>query len=202
MTELIFTQITRLLNLALKLSPAVYEALAAEREQALAVIVSGTPWRILITLRAQELIISSFDEPDEANCILRAPPATLLKLLLTQDQQLLRQPEVSLQGDLLVMKTFANLSSQLDLDWEEILSKYLGDVAAFATMERARAGKKFFGQTVNSMCDNTRDYLQDELALLAPKILVTDFLNAVTDTSLDCNRLEARLHRLEQRIAS
>lgn len=200
--QAVYQHITRLVNLALKLSPELFDGLAGEPRQSLAIIISGTPWQICLTLAEQELLITDYDGSTQADCTLKAPPATLANLLLTQQQQLLQQDQVELTGDPLVLKTFSKLGEQLDIDWEELLSKYVGDAVAYATMQQAKRGQTATSEVAANLSDDLRDYLQDELALLAPKAMMESFLSHVTDTTLQCDRLTARIARLERQRSS
>ncbi|TPW10608.1 MAG: hypothetical protein FD130_2174 [Halothiobacillaceae bacterium] len=108
---------------------------------------------------------------------------------------------VEIQGDLEVGRQMSELLNGLDIDWEEQLSKYIGDVAAHQVGNVARSLMQWGQQTAERMARNSVEYLQEESRDLPHPIEVGELLDAVDGLRSDVDRLEARLQRLEKNLA-
>lgn len=127
-------------------------------------------------------------------------PLALMQLLLArQPNQLLFNKVVSIDGDIHVLQDLQRLLSELDIDWEEHLSRFVGDVPAHLVGNAVRGAKSWRRQRFNSFKQNMTEYVQEELAWLPPREEVNDFMNDVDQLREDVDRLETRYNRLKMR---
>lgn len=103
------------------------------------------------------------DYAGEVDTILAGTPLALLKMGLSkQTAPLLLKGEISIEGDTQLGREFKKVLASLNIDWEEVAAKLLGDVSAhqlFKTLHSIHAwGKK----ALHSIAENTSEYLQEE----------------------------------------
>ena len=110
--------------------------------------------------------------------------------------------DVTIEGDAAVGREFQTALAQLDIDWEEQLSRLLGDAAAHQIGRFWREFQSWGRQTGDLLGRNTGEYLQHELRLLPPRPAVEQFLSAVDILREDTDRLAARIERLRRRLAT
>jgi ubiquinone biosynthesis accessory factor UbiJ len=106
--------------------------------------------------------------------------------------------ELQISGDIDLGSRFKRILESVDLDWEEPLSRVLGDVVAHRIGETARSVFGWSRRAVDHLARDTVEYFQEESRLLAPRVRVEEFLEAVDTLRLDADRLQQRLERLER----
>ncbi len=138
----------------------------------------------------------------EPDCLLRGSPLALARLGLgDKGEQALFSGAVSVEGDTETAQRFGALWAQLDIDWEEQLSRLTGDPIAHQAGRLVRGLGRWAGGTADTFRANLQEYLQEELGLLPTAAEVSDFAAEVEGLRDDVERLAARLTRLERRQA-
>ncbi|MBT8765694.1 ubiquinone biosynthesis accessory factor UbiJ [Metapseudomonas boanensis] len=135
-----------------------------------------------------------------ADCRLRAPASSLLRLATTREKSaVLHSPEVSLDGDSAVLLELADIIQDLELDWEYELSRWLGPVGTqlLAGHLRSRAG--WVGQSLDSLRQNLADYLAEESRTLVGRREADARFAELDRLKLALDRLDARVERLTPR---
>lgn len=106
--------------------------------------------------------------------------------------------DIEVSGDLIFLQDFKNILSDIDPDWEEGLSKIIGDPLAHAVgdfFRTAQDTQKTFRQQFGR---NLTEYLQEETECLPTRHEIEDFYKAVDKLYLDTERLDARLALLDK----
>lgn len=91
---------------------------------------------------------------------------------------------------------------RMDVDWEEQLSKAVGDVAAHQLGNLWRGLRGWGRRSADTLVRDGVEYLQQELHALPPRPAVEQFLSAVDTLREDADRLTARIERLRRRTAA
>ena len=100
---------------------------------------------------------------------------------------------LTIEGDIELGRQFRDFLHSIDIDWEEHLSKFTGDVIAHRVGSFARNLQQWGKNAAASMQQNITEYLQEEKHLLVTKAEMEDFINEVTHLRQDVERLEAKL---------
>lgn len=107
--------------------------------------------------------------------------------------------KIEMIGDIGTGEKIREILKKIDIDWEEHLSRVVGDVASHQLMKGARkmkaVGKKFF----DTLRANITEYAQLEGAWLPTEQETEIFLKAVGKLRDDVDRLEARVQGLKHR---
>lgn len=126
--------------------------------------------------------------------------AGLVRLSQSEDSaSSMLESDVEIHGDMRVAEAFSRLLSDASIDWEEILSKWVGDSAAHQTGKAVRLSNGWIKDSVESMKANTSEYLSEEARIVAAEAEVEMFMEEVDDLRFAVERLDARLKLLEAR---
>jgi ubiquinone biosynthesis protein UbiJ len=135
----------------------------------------------------------------EADCRLRAPAASLLRLATGKDKTaVLHSPQVELDGDSAVLLELAGILQDLELDWEYELSRWLGPVGSQLLGSHIRSRANWTGKTLDSLRLNLADYLNEESRSLVGQREAEARFAELDRLKLDLDRLDARIERLIQ----
>jgi ubiquinone biosynthesis protein UbiJ len=101
--------------------------------------------------------------------------------------------KLEIEGDIHLAQMFNHILQQIEIDWEELISAFTGDIVAHRIGSFARGLKRWSLQTKKSLGSNLTEYLQEESAHLPTREEVEDFFADVAELQHDLARLEARL---------
>ena len=104
---------------------------------------------------------------------------------------------IKIDGDMGLGNHFSQILREIDVDWEELLSRAVGDVVAHHLGQVVRNAQGWLGDSSHAMRLNTQEYLQEEARLVPADAEIRQYLDAVDTLRADTDRLEARLKRLE-----
>lgn len=146
-------------------------------------------------------VLDSFDGTPDA--VIRGTPWGMLRLVLPgQAREAFSSGAVEISGDVELGRRFKELFDGMDIDWEEQLSRVTGDVIAHQIGRSARAARAFGRDTLTTLGRNFAEYQQEEARNLPAAGEVTEFLTAVDTLRDDVARVEARIARLQARLAA
>jgi ubiquinone biosynthesis protein UbiJ len=157
----------------------------------------------LFILPSDEGLLLAAHWAAEADCTLRAPASSLLRLALSQDKTaVLHGPEVELEGDSAVLLELVGVLQDLELDWEYELSRWLGPVASPLLGGQLRSSARWTRDSLANLTHNLADYLSEESRTLVGQREAEARFAELDQTKLDLERLEARFERLALSLKS
>ncbi len=116
------------------------------------------------------------------------------------DTDAVTQGSIHINGDVETGQNFQKALSQLDLDWEELLARYIGDTPARKTANTIRGLGGWTVETMRLCRENLADYLVEEARLLPSKPALSRFAQANNELRRCVDRAEQRLAKIDQRI--
>lgn len=99
-------------------------------------------------------------------------------------------------GDIGLAQEFQNIMKSIDIDWEEYLSAYTGDVLAHTLGNIFKAGAEYTAYASNKMREDISEYLMYEKRVLLSDIEVNEFISKIDVLRDDVERLKIRIDRL------
>ena len=139
------------------------------------------------------------DAPDAA---IEGSPVDLLRASDKQNStSQLFAGHVQLHGDTALAQRFSQALADLSIDWEEHLSKWLGDTVAHAVAQRAKKAAGTAGEVTSLGKTNLSEYLTEELRVLPHHFEVEAFISDLEKTRDDVERLSARINLLIKGLA-
>ncbi|HET7202987.1 MAG TPA: SCP2 sterol-binding domain-containing protein [Steroidobacteraceae bacterium] len=162
----------------------------------LALALEGTPVTLYFKIGDGRIAIDTRHEGD-VDARLAGTPLGLLSLVGRAGADGMRSAGVRIEGDAEVAQRFQNLLQQAQPDFEEELSRVIGDVAAHQVANLARGILGWGRKAADSFAQNVAEYLQEEGRDVPTRVEIEEFLEAVDHLREAADRLEARLARLE-----
>ena len=93
---------------------------------------------------------------------------------------------------------FAAMLQNLDIDWEEQLSQWVGDVAAHTTMQAFKRLSSHAEHTFDSLRELLRDSIVDEKPIAIDRSQFNQHCQQVDELRSATARLEARINQLSE----
>ncbi|MEE7626038.1 SCP2 sterol-binding domain-containing protein [Methylobacter sp. Wu8] len=108
--------------------------------------------------------------------------------------------EVKIEGDMQTGRKFQELFAKLDIDLEEKLSQFTGDIIAHKVANFFRAGQNWSKDSLETFRLNAKEFLQEETRDL-PAVPEADIFYAqVDELRTDFDRLQSRIDRLKSTL--
>lgn len=146
----------------------------------------------------QELVKLNTRDGEGADCVIAGSPLTLLRLAGSDPQAAFRDGSANIDGDALIGQTFQKFLKYARPDWEEELSRLVGDVAAHQLVRGFNSLLDWGRQSSQSMARNAAEYFQEESRDLPSASEAQRFMCEVDDLREQADRVEARIARLEK----
>ena len=147
----------------------------------------------LIILENGSLAIAG--ETNIADATVTIPPSLLLRLIAKDEAAKL---QINISGDTHLATELAKVFTHIRWDYEDDLSKLVGDASAYTVGQFARNAAQSAKESSIHLAEMLADYWQEANPLIAKKHHVEEF-NAQVDTlRSDVERFEKRLARLMQ----
>ena len=123
---------------------------------------------------------------------------SLIMRLLAKDETAKMQIEI--EGDTHLASELAKVLTNMQWDYEEDLSKLVGDVPAYNIGQFTRNASQSVKDASINVAEMFSEYWQEENPLIAKKRHVEQFNSAVDTLRADVDRLEKRLAKLSQQL--
>ncbi|MGG5873643.1 ubiquinone biosynthesis accessory factor UbiJ [Pseudomonas peli] len=187
------------LNRVLAMDSTALPRLARLSGRVIAVECSAPNMQLFILPSANGLQLAA-QWAGEADCRLRAPASSLVRLATSKDKtSILHSPDVSLDGDSAALLELAGILQDLELDWEYELSRWLGPVGSQLLGGHLRSRVNWSNQALDSLRLNLADYLSEESRSLVGQREADARFAELDHLKLSLDRLDARIERLAQR---
>jgi len=199
--QLLSAAIENALNRYIRLDPDGPAAFASLEGRVIVIELSGIDVSLAIFPSADEfMLLTDFD--GEADACLRGTPLAFAKLALAEDKRdQLFSGEIELSGDTRLANKFSLLFSQLNIDWEELLAKGLGDIAAHKIGNGLRGFQQWLARAGHSVSLDSGEYLQEEARLSPANAELRSFIEQVDQLREGTDRLAARLKLLHNQLS-
>lgn len=184
----------------LQLAPESLAQLGRLQGKVIAVELRGLKQTLYMLPDPQGMMIQSH-YAGEADATLSGTPVSFAELSLSHNpNRVLFRGDVEITGDIKLGQDFKRILDELDVDWEEVLSQYTGDVVAHKVGDLLRGINQWGKNALSTLGQNGAEYLQQESFDLPFKEEVQPFLGEVNQVRDDVERLAARVARLQQQL--
>ncbi|GAB3104913.1 hypothetical protein G8770_21285 [Aestuariicella hydrocarbonica] len=137
-------------------------------------------------------ISTHIDNP--TTCLRGTLPGLLM--LATSDRVNLADANVEAWGNTALLADIKTIASELDLDWEEAINEWLGDVAGHQLAEKARRQFRWLKARGQNGKRLLSEFLTEELRAIPSAAELQQFSAQVDDLRLAADRIQARVERL------
>jgi ubiquinone biosynthesis accessory factor UbiJ len=191
-----------LLNRNIAQSPLARQLCRGLQGKVLALQLAGLPAGVPATVYFHSTgdglgIATHPSSPPDAS--LTGTPLSMLRLAGTRDMSTLRASGIRIEGSADIAQAFSELLSTARPDFEEELSRVIGDVAAHQVGNAARALLDFGRRAAGTLAQNTAEYLQEEGRDVPARTEAEELHADIDRLRDDVERLEARLALLQDK---
>ncbi len=137
------------------------------------------------------------EEAQEFTSIIHSNIISLARMAMGADyQSMLNSGALKIEGDVEFANQLRSIFVQIDIDWEEVASKYVGDTVAYQAGLFVNKFKSYKSRSVENFRLDVSEYLQEESRILPTKVELDHFMSNVDELDANVQRLEARIQRL------
>jgi ubiquinone biosynthesis protein UbiJ len=147
----------------------------------------------LYLLFCDNLLEITSSKPENINLTISGPLMDFVAMAIKKQNLNFRETEIVIQGSLSTAEDLQQLIIELDIDWEEELSKYTGDVIAHQALYLIKQLKQYQATSSILLEEMISEYLQEESGLLPNHDEINGFMQAVDELRLQVDRLEAKV---------
>lgn len=183
------------INTYLQMDPETLQRLARFSDKVIAIELQDTGITLFCLPQAQGMTIMS-QYQGEPDTTISGRPVSLAKLTILNDTQVMFAGDVTISGDVELGQGFKKLLENMDIDWEEHLSRVTGDIIAHKTGHAIREMASWWRNNSKRSQENAREYLQEEVQVIPDKEEVEAFFAGVETLRDDAARLAARISQL------
>ena len=148
-------------------------------------------------------VLGSYPDEEQGGIVdatIHGSPMALMRLSTSDNAgETMLKSDVEIEGDMRVAEKFSAILREVDIDWEELLSRLVGDIVAHQAGQVTRNITGWFKDTSEAMQQNTAEYLTEESDITPAEAEVTSFMDQVDDIRMDVDRLEARIKLLQSK---
>lgn len=193
--SLLAPTIETVINQVIKLDPDAKERLNALNGKLIKFELTDLQQSVFFKIDESYIVVKeSFEET--ANAELKGNSLSFFNLALSEQQDPLFKGEVLFSGDIQTAQKFQRFFEQLDIDWEEHLSQYTGDVIAHELFKTGKSFHNWAMETLDTAKLNFSEYLRFESRSTPASIELENFYEDVADLKSDVSRLEQKINRL------
>lgn len=193
-----------IVNQALDYDPSSQQKIAKLAPKVLAIEISKPSFNIYIRFADSDhqqgiQLLSHFEgEPDAA---LSGELSAFINVATGPDKHAaLTQSDLQIRGSSQLALSLADLMNDLNIDWEAMIAKITGPVAAHVIGKQARGIFGWIKKTGEKLQDDVISYVRDERQMAAHKLEGEDRFRQIHQLRLDTERLEARVQRLAAKL--
>ena len=185
----------KVINQALRLDPESLKRITKLEGKVIALEIQGSGIEFYLVPNAQGLRIQSIFE-GEPDVRIKGGLFSLVRMGLSDHPASLFGKGVEMEGDTHLGRQVQQVLDGLDVDWEEQLSRFTGDVVAHQIGNVVRDFTRWGASTVETLGRDVAEYLQEESRDLVVKAELTPFLDQVDTLRSDVDRLTQRIAQL------
>ena len=191
-----FNLLENAFNHYLALDPEAPDKLKAFDGRVICLDIRGTAKRIYLSITGNRVVfLDAHDAEPDATII--GSPAALIKLGVNRDTApLFFSGEVEIRGNTRLGRQFKSLLADMDIDWEEQLSRLVGDIAAHRISDAFNVLRNWGRTAAGNFADDVGEYLQEESRDVVSEAEMAIFFQQVDECRDGAERIKARIDRL------
>lgn len=156
---------------------------------------------VYVAFREEGIGVMATSPSTEVDLVVRGSSGSLWRLAQsTHDTFQDHVQAVRITGDLNLAQSIKVFFHGIDIDWEEQMSRFTGDVIAHQAFRGISALREWKQEILGNFKINFREYLQEELRYFPVLHEIETFLQAVDDVRDGVEHLEARILRLGRQV--
>jgi ubiquinone biosynthesis accessory factor UbiJ len=194
---LLLEKIEKYLNKVLELDEDSLSSLNQLSGKVISLELLNTDFCIYILPFEKGVQLRSLYEDDVNVKIRGTPPDVLTYMLKTRTKSADFAGSIEVIGDVGLAQDFQAIVFNLNLDWEEQLSRWFGDTVAHQMARVLKEIGSFGANASDKFQQDVSEYLRFETEMTMHSSEMNEFVDAVDTLRNDTERLKMRINRLE-----
>lgn len=193
----------RTLNALLARDPAAPARLAQLAGRRLLVRLEQPNLELIIHYHHAGLDLLRGEDIDEADvdAVVELTPETLSEWVSGASvERLMFDGKLAVRGHIHLLEATRQLLFDLDIDWENELARWLGDLPAHSLAEGLRRTARWGMRAKNELFQDVSEYVFEEARLLPGRQQRRVLREHLTELEVATDRLEARFNRLQRKL--
>jgi len=187
-------------NKTLEHDPASKARLAKLQGKTMVLHISSVDQSLAVTPHPSGLEFSG-SIPEHVDVTLKASIGAMIKITRDGMEDAELEPgELEIMGDPIVGQRFAQVMSELEIDWHSLLAEQIGDGPAHIVTTAADQAKDFASTSQSHIKEFISKTVKEDMAIVPEKADVEAFLDDVDTIRADADRLFARIKRLQNKL--
>ncbi len=188
------------LNTWLKLDGETLPRFASMQDKVICLHITGLDIKLYFLPDAHSIQVMG-NYAGKADTTIRGSAMTLMRMSTAQNSgKVLLASDAHIEGNMGLGTRFSQLLQEVDIDWEDLLAKLVGDIAAHQIGNVSRESIGWIKNTEHAMRLNLAEYLSEESHLLPADAEVAYYLDQIDTMRMDTDRLAARVKRLQHKL--
>jgi len=192
LSQLIANTLEMSVNRYLALDPYAVEACNDLEGRSIMLELRELKFPIYFKVENNRLKVYSVLE-EKVDAKIKSSIPVLFKMAVTGSDETLLGSGTEMSGNMDVGRQFRNIFKNMAIDWEEIVSKYTGDIVAHRLGNGVRDLRRWMGNSAEIIKRDVTEYLQEESLLLPAKYEIENYIQQVDEIRQAADRAEARL---------
>ncbi len=185
----------KIVNKVLSLDEETLAALAILAGNVIEIDVLNTEFRMFILPSGKGITLETEYE-GKADVAIKGTPSALLGMISAEK---IGAGDVEINGNVGLAQKFKSILRNVEIDWEEYLSQFIGDIASHKIGNFLRQVSRFAKKSGKTIGMDISEYLRYEKEALPDRSEVDEFNQAIDKLRDDVERLQKRLERLEKK---
>ena len=174
----------------------VASSLKAMSDKAVGLSLTVPRLELFLLIKADTIRVSA-DYDEQPNTWIRGSLFDLLRLGLDKNNDK-QAVHLEIVGDVQLGQRLQQLLTEIEFDWEELLSPLIGDIATHEISRGMHATGDFVSRCIESLSFSSGEFLQEELKITPSQQELHYFIDHVEQLRDAVERLDARLQRVER----
>jgi len=187
----------KMVNKVLSLDEEILASLEKLAGKVFEIDVLNTDIRIFILPTGEGISLASEYEGN-ADVAIKGRPSALLGMITAEK---IGAGDIEINGNVGLAQQFQSILKNMEIDWEEYLSHFVGDITAHNVGNFLRGVSRFAMATGKTIGLDISEYLRYEKEVLLDKLELDEFIQTVDKLRNDVERLQKRVERLEKEKA-
>lgn len=193
---LLLSSIETAMNAWLKLDSEALPQFESMQDKVIRLHITGLELNLYFFPDAKHVQVLSRHQ-GEPDTTIHGSPIALMRLTASDDAgKTLLDSDAQIEGDMRLGTQFSNILKSVNIDWEEFLSKAVGDIVAHQAGSMAKETRGWLKESEQAMRLNMSEYMSEEAELLVADSQISHYLDEVDILRADIDRMDARVNRL------
>ena len=198
MNKFFLSSLAKTINTYLQLDPLSKNRL--QKLQQHVITIEFLPFHFIFQCSFTEegVKIHPHELQDAQTKICGTPLQMLSTVILKEDRHHFFAEDLVISGNAEVGQQLIELFDELKIDWEEYLSKMVGDVPAYHTTRVITNISQWLQNTEKAFTQDVNEFLHEEITCLPPREALQDFFDDIDNLRMDVDRIEAKINLLKE----